>query len=246
MICMNQDLVVPACCLLLLAAHASAAGAAGGAAAFTIDTPQGGTYPVGDTLTFTGTNTVSGTTYLFVAGPGLKAEGSRIQSTRPGDSPVMNDDASSFAAAAVGKDGRWSWSWRTEGVFIDPGTYAVYAAASPRDRAHLNTTAFAKIVFMLGSPGYRAGLQAPSGNDSSGPARADGGTTPSANSPSQPSGGLHENTTTAPAVSVPGTPVPQHPVASPVRRGTVAPDPIPAGSGSVLDQIIAFVSGLLR
>src|SRR5512136_738043 len=41
-----------------------------------------------DTVTFSGTNTDSGTTYLFITGPNLKTNGAQIQSLHPGQSPV--------------------------------------------------------------------------------------------------------------------------------------------------------------
>jgi hypothetical protein len=105
-----------------------------------------------DTVTFSGTNTGSGTTYLFITGPNLNPDGAQIQSIHPGQSPVIDDDASTFLAARVGPDNTWSYSWDTHNVMIDSGTYTVYAASSPRDVPHINSTHFDRESFILAPP----------------------------------------------------------------------------------------------
>ena len=105
-----------------------------------------------DTVTFSGTNTGSGTTYLFITGPNLKTKGSAIQSTHPGDSPVIDGDASTFKAISVGPDNRWSYTWDTHNVMIDSGMYTVYAASTPRDLPHINSTHFDRISFLMLPP----------------------------------------------------------------------------------------------
>jgi len=105
-----------------------------------------------DTITFSGTNTASDTTYLFITGPNLKTKGSEIQSTHPGDSPVIDDDSSTFLAARVGPDNTWSYTWDTHNVMIDSGAYTVYAASTPRDLPHINSTHFDRIAFIMAPP----------------------------------------------------------------------------------------------
>jgi hypothetical protein len=118
-----------------------------------------------DMVTFSGTNTGSETTYLFITGPNLKPDGAQIQSTHPFQSPVIDGDASTFQAAHVGPDNRWSYTWDTHNVMIDAGSYTVYAAGTPRDLAHINSTHFDKISFVMARPGS---IVQPAGTDTSG------------------------------------------------------------------------------
>ena len=123
-----------------------------------------------DSVTFSGTNTGSGTTYLFITGPNLKTKGSEIQSTHPGDSPVMDGDASTFQAARVGPDTTWSYTWDTHNVMIDSGVYTVYAASTPRDLPHINSTHFDQISLIMvppGSVGRPSDTGTPDGNNAS-------------------------------------------------------------------------------
>jgi hypothetical protein len=126
-----------------------------------------------DTVTFSGTNTGSGITYLFITGPNLKTNGAQIQSIHPFQSPVIDDDASTFQAARVGPDNTWSYTWDTHNVMIDSGTYTLYAASSPRDLAHINSTQFDRISFIMAPPG---GMVRPAGSDTSSGDAASAGT----------------------------------------------------------------------
>jgi hypothetical protein len=121
-------------------------------APITITRPKSGRYSIGDTLTFSGTNTISDTTYLFITGPNLDPVGSQIQSTHPGKSPVTNGDASTFQAAVVGPDNQWSYTWNSQKTLIDAGVFTVYAAGSPRDLPHINETQYARVTFMMTRP----------------------------------------------------------------------------------------------
>ncbi len=105
-----------------------------------------------DSVTFSGTNTVSGTTYLFITGPNLKPNGAQIQSTHPGQSPVIDGDASTFLAARVGPDNSWSYTWDTHNVMIDSGMYTVYAASTPRDLPHINSTHSDRMSIIMAPP----------------------------------------------------------------------------------------------
>jgi hypothetical protein len=117
-----------------------------------------------DTVTFSGTNTGSGTTYLFITGPNLKANGAQIQSTHPYNSPVIDGDASTFLAARVGPGNTWSYTWDTHNVMIDSGTYTVYAASSPRDLPHINSTHSDRVSFIMAPP---KGMVLPTDTDTS-------------------------------------------------------------------------------
>jgi hypothetical protein len=166
---MRQNLFVPAAiCLFILALAAPAAGFTGDNSSITIDQPQSGMYARGDTITFSGTNTDSGTTYLFITGPGLNMNGAQIQSMHPDQSPVTDGDASSFQAVPVGPDNQWSYTWDTENVLIGPGSFTIHAAGAPRDLAHTDTTHSGRVSFLKLSPentGKPADMVSPAGGN---------------------------------------------------------------------------------
>jgi len=117
-----------------------------------------------DSVTFSGTNTGSDTTYLFITGPNLKTTGAQIQSLHPGQSPVIDGDASTFQAARVGPDKTWSYTWDTHNIMIDSGMYTVYAASTPRDLPHINSTHSDGISIIMVPPG---GMVQPADTDPS-------------------------------------------------------------------------------
>ncbi|MCK9630717.1 MAG: hypothetical protein M0R30_03665 [Methanoregula sp.] len=105
-----------------------------------------------DTITFSGINTASNTTYLVLSGPNLDIKGSQIQKDLPRKYPVTDGDASTFMATSVGSNNTWSYTWDTHNVAIDSGMYIVYAASSPRDIPHINSTHFNMISFLMLPP----------------------------------------------------------------------------------------------
>jgi hypothetical protein len=149
---MRQNLFVPATiCLLILSVAVPVAGSTGADGSVTIGQPITGLYARGDLITFSGTNTGSGTTYLFITGPGLKMNGAQLQSTHPGQSPVIDGDATTFQSARVGTDNRWSYTWDKQNDLKD-GTYTVYAASTPRDLAHISSTHYSWVTFTMMKP----------------------------------------------------------------------------------------------
>ena len=142
------------CMVIAIVPVAGSAGespaAAGGDAPVTITPLVNTRYTIGeDSITFSGTNTDSGTTYLFLSGPNLDINGSQIQKDWPGKYPVTDGDASTFMAVSVGPDNTWSYTWDTHTVAIDSGLYMVYAASTPRDIPHINSTHFNMVSFPM-------------------------------------------------------------------------------------------------
>lgn len=116
-------------------------------------------YHPGDTITIAGTNTGSRTTYLFITGPNLKANGSQIQGAYPPSAEVIEGDPSTFATAAVGADNRWSFVWDTSKSTLAPGTYTVYAVSRPHDRNHLAYSPYGTTLVLLVKPGTPLALR---------------------------------------------------------------------------------------
>ncbi len=109
-------------------------------------------YYLGEEIKFSGTNTETYTTYLFIMGPNLKQYGSQIQSTNPRNAELTNRDASTFQQASVLADNTWSWKWGTSSVALDAGTYTIYAVSQPNDYNHLENTAFGTVSIIIKKP----------------------------------------------------------------------------------------------
>jgi hypothetical protein len=105
------------------------------AGVFTIAAAGDQRYSFGEDIRFSGINTVSDTTYLFLTGPNLDEKGARINDPEPREHSVIDSDPSTFQAAETDGNGRWSWTWKTKNITLDGGTYTVYAVSEPRDRA---------------------------------------------------------------------------------------------------------------
>jgi hypothetical protein len=144
-----------AICLFILTSAGPAAGLTVADGSVTIDKPVSGLYARGDTITFSGTNTGSETTYLFITGPGLDTNGAQLQSMHPAQSPVIDGDATTFTAAGVGTDNRWSYTWDTRNVEIGTGSFTIHAASTPRDLRHLTSTSSGRISFLKLSQSMR-------------------------------------------------------------------------------------------
>ena len=146
----RSDLVLAG--LLIIALAFMVAPVTAAMVTITTSPPMGDAYYLGDTITYSGINTESDTTYLFIRGPNLPLNGGQIQVLDPRHSPVREDNESTFLAIDVGPDNQWSWAWDNHYYSLDPGTYTVYAASAPRDLTHINDTVYNKTTFYLRQP----------------------------------------------------------------------------------------------
>lgn len=87
---------------------------------------------IGEVVTLSGTNTENTTTFLFLTGPNLDADGVMLTNT----SLLAKDGF--FDTAGV-KDYSWKFVWNTSlpGVNLDEGLYVVYASTNPLRRSSL-------------------------------------------------------------------------------------------------------------
>jgi PGF-CTERM protein len=109
-------------------------------------------YLLGDEIQFSGTNTATWKTYLFITGPNLKSAGSQIQRADPGNYAVRNNDATSFKSIDVDGDHTWSWKWGTAHYVLDAGTYTIYAVSQPCDKDNLANAAYGTVSITIGTP----------------------------------------------------------------------------------------------
>jgi len=109
-------------------------------------------YYLGEEIKFSGTNTETYQTYLFIKGPNLKTKGSQIQSPNPRNAEVTDRNAATFQQVAVLGDNTWSWKWGTSSVALDAGTYTIYAISQPNDYDHLQSAAFGTVSIIIKKP----------------------------------------------------------------------------------------------
>ena len=107
-------------------------------------------YDIGEEIGFSGTNTGTYKTYLFIVGPGLHANGANIARENPRDWPSKDQDITTFKSLDVNGDRTWSWKWGTANSALDPGTYTVYAVSQPLARESLEQAAYDKVSLTLG------------------------------------------------------------------------------------------------
>jgi PGF-CTERM protein len=108
-------------------------------------------YYLGEEIKFSGTNTESYKTYLFIIGPNLNDNGAQLVAPR---TKVVDLDPSTFVQADVAGDNTWSYKWGTATIPLDAGTYTIYAVSQPRDRApeDLADAAYGTVSIIIKKP----------------------------------------------------------------------------------------------
>jgi PGF-CTERM protein len=109
-------------------------------------------YYLGEEIKFSGTNTETYQTYLFIVGPNLKSVGSQIQNPDPRNFAVQNNIASTFKRVDVQGDNTWSWKWGTSNYALDAGTYTIYAVSQPYDKDNLANAAYGTVSIIIKKP----------------------------------------------------------------------------------------------
>jgi PGF-CTERM protein len=109
-------------------------------------------YYLGEEIKFSGTNTETQKTYLFIIGPNLPTVGAQIEKSDPRNYQVQNGVTSTFKIADVLGDNTWSWKWGTANYALDAGTYTIYAVSGPADRDHLDNVAYGTVSIIIKKP----------------------------------------------------------------------------------------------
>lgn len=122
----------------------------------TIKTTGDQHYYFGDEIEFTGTNTGTYKTYLFITGPNLPENGAMIDGTRkdPRSEGSLNPGIQSgtkadFKEVDVQGDHTWSWKWGTSTIALAAGTYTIYAVALPYGKDNLEKTPYGTTSVIL-------------------------------------------------------------------------------------------------
>jgi PGF-CTERM protein len=93
-------------------------------------------YYLGEEIKFSGTNTESSTTYLFIIGPNLPGDGGRLNEPTDAVTPGPDEGAGPWNSekADVLADNTWTYKWGTSTIDLDAGTYTIYAVSQPYDK----------------------------------------------------------------------------------------------------------------
>lgn len=121
--------------VLLTAGHASA------------ETRNG---TIGEVIPVSGTAPTADMVYLFMTGPDVPSQGSRMDSSI---SPVVTGKPDTFTQVPVEGD-NWSYSWQTGRVSggLAPGLYTVYAATAPVAKNALSGVPYSSTDISLSQP----------------------------------------------------------------------------------------------
>jgi PGF-CTERM protein len=116
-------------------------------------------YYLGEEIKFSGTNTETYKTYLFLIGPNLPSQGAVIANPDPRNAlttkstkGVITNDLDTFKAIDVNGDNTWSWKWGTSNYALDAGTYTIYAVSQPYDKNTLANAAYGTVSIIIKKP----------------------------------------------------------------------------------------------
>jgi len=109
-------------------------------------------YYLGEEIKFSGTNTETYKTYLFIVGPNLPTSGANIANVDPRHWPSYNNDVTTFKAIDVNGDNTWSWKWGTANYALDAGTYTIYAVSQPYNKDNLGMAAYGTVSIIIKKP----------------------------------------------------------------------------------------------
>jgi hypothetical protein len=123
----------------------------------TIIAQGSGAYYLGEVAVFSGTNTAADSTYLFLTGPNLPANGGKLSA--PGTAAVSGN-ANTFTVVKTAPDKTWTYSWYTAGLLLDAGSYTVYAAGGPQAADQLADVAYGTTSIIVKRPYLSANLSA--------------------------------------------------------------------------------------
>ena len=85
---------------------------------------------IGDVIPLSGTAPGYDMVYLFMTGPGVPANGARMDNS---NLPVVSGEPDTFTQVPVAGDSSWSYTWQTGRVSggLAAGMYTIYAATQP-------------------------------------------------------------------------------------------------------------------
>ena len=92
-------------------------------------------YYSGEKVVFSGMNTDSDSTFLFITGPNVPEGGGKLSSPQE---KTVNGDFGSFTVVKTNPDKTWEYPWYTSNLKLDAGTYTIYAVSKPETKDRFN------------------------------------------------------------------------------------------------------------
>jgi hypothetical protein len=92
-------------------------------------------YYHGEKVVFSGMNTGSDSTYLFITGPNLPDNGGNLASPKE---DTVSGKPGSFTQVTTKPDSTWEYTWYTSNLRLDAGSYTVYAVTKPETPDQFN------------------------------------------------------------------------------------------------------------
>jgi trimeric autotransporter adhesin len=117
-----------------------------------------GSYYLGEMIFFSGANTETNATSLFLMGPNLPSTGAKL--TAPFE-PVVSGHPQSFVTAPVLPDKTWGYTWFTAPLWISDGTYAIYAMNQSKTYDELAGADYYSVFVTLKKPYVTTDIEPP-------------------------------------------------------------------------------------
>lgn len=109
---------------------------------------------LGSTIPLSGYASGTNAVYLFLTGPNLPSNGVSL------DNVNQRADEGYFTQVDV-ISGKWSYSWNTQNLGLDYGTYTVWVVDSPVDRSHLAGADYGTISVTFAAPSVSVSAPTP-------------------------------------------------------------------------------------
>jgi hypothetical protein len=112
-------------------------------------------YYMNEDVVFSGMNTDSSSTYLFIVGPGISANGGSLLFPH---GEVVSGDPGTFVRVATKPDKTWEYTYTTHNLGLNPGTYTIYVVSQPNAKDQLAQTPYGTVDIILKKPFITAGI----------------------------------------------------------------------------------------
>ena len=108
-----------------------------------------GSYYIGEEITFSGTDTLSDSIYLFITGPTLDANGDKLDEP---DTAAITGNEGTFVRVDADVDNTWEYKLDTTRIDFNPGTYTVYAVTEPNNKKDLSGGTYDTVSIVIKRP----------------------------------------------------------------------------------------------
>ena len=113
-------------------------------------------YYMGEKVVFSGMNTDSDSTYLFITGPNLAEGGGKLASPNQN---ATSGIPGSFTLVKTKPDKTWEYTWYTSDVLLGAGTYTIYAVTKPETKDQFNNlTTYGTVGIIYKKPFITGGI----------------------------------------------------------------------------------------